>query len=428
MSKQIDTPATADRLPLLQGFGRPAAYSLLETLSVYAVVVLLTHYVLLLPDILLLLPIFLIHAFSSWIGLRQAEKRISAGFAFLPFGVGLLSLLAFPGGWLEKGIGAAVLLVMALRGSIVGRRQLWDNMWLRIPLTGAAAILIVYIIAGRVADLAYSRPFLYLVATLVLALTLLLLNGDRVRNAAGEQTSALGSVLAANRKLTWIVAALIVLAGIMGGPTGVLNAIREWWLSIFGGSLPGNPPGVQPTPQMPSVDYSQLDGLGDASGPPLWLKIIGYALLVLFWIGVGLAVGWLLYRLFGRWLPNGIRNLIRNIASKFGLMRELRSAQNDSNYTDRAEKIATEKSGGLMRFFRRNRRETEYTGDDPRLRYRSVLLGASRKGYALRSSRTPSENGKELSSSAYTEMTPVELEKLVERYNHARYGNGDKRD
>ncbi|MEJ8306842.1 hypothetical protein [Saccharibacillus sacchari] len=423
MSKQVDTPVTANRLPLLQGFGRPAAYSLLETLSVYAIVVLLTHYVLNLPDMVLLLLIFVIHAFASWIGLRQAEKRISTGFAFLPFGVALLSLFAFPGGWLAKGIGAAVLLVIALRGSIVGRRQLWDNMWLRIPLSGAAAILIVYIIAGRAADLAYSRPFLYLVATLVLALTLLLLNGDRVRSAAGEQTSALAHVLAANRKLTWIVAALIVLAGIVGGPTGVLNAIREWWLSIFGGSLPGNPPGVQPTAEMPGVDYSQLGQLGDASGPPLWLKIIGYALLALFWIAAAFAIGWLLYRLFGRWLPNGIRNLIRNLASKFGLMRDLRAAQSDSDYTDQAEKIATEKSGGIMRFFRRNRREAEYTGDDPRLRYRSVLLGASRKGYSLRSSRTPLENGKELSSSSYTEMSPTELEQLVERYNDARYGS-----
>lgn len=428
MSKQAEkTPASA-RIPLLQGFGRPAAYSLLETLSAYAVIILLAHYVLRLPDILLVLPIFVIHAFASWIGLRQAEKRITAAFSFLPFGIGLLSLLAFPGGWLEKGIGAAVLLLIALRGLIVGRRQLWDNMWLRIPLTGVAAILVVYVIAGRVADLAYSRPFLYLVATLILALTLLLLNGDRVRNAAGEQTSALANVLTANRRLTWIVAALIVLAGIIGGPTGVLNAIREWWLSIFGGSLPGNPPGVQPTTQMPSVDYSQLDELGDASEPPLWLKIIGYALLALFWIAAGLAIGWLLYRLFGRWLPNGMRNLIRNLASKFGLMRELRSAQSDSNYTDKAEKIATEKNGGLMRFLRRNRREAEYTGNDPRLRYRSLLLGASRKGYSLRSSRTPLENGKELSSSNYTEMSPIELEKLVERYNQARYGSKQKQD
>ncbi|CAM4382335.1 hypothetical protein [Saccharibacillus endophyticus] len=428
MSKRAETPPVSTRIPLLKDFGRPAAYSLLETLSVYAVVVLLAHYVLKIPDILLVLPIFAIHALASWIGLRQAEKRVSAALSFLPFGVALLSLLAFPGGWLEKGAGAAVLILIALRGLIVGRRQLWDNMWLRIPLSGVAAILIVYIIAGRGIGLMDYRPFLYLVATLILALTLLLLNGDRVRNAAGEQTSALANVLAANRKLTWIVAVLIVLAGIIGGPTGVLNAIREWWLSIFGGSLPGNPPGVQPSSQMPTVDYSQLDELGDASGPPLWLKIIGYALLALFWIAAAVAVGWLLYRLFGRWLPNGIRNLIRNLASKFGLMRELRSAQSDSNYTDKAEKIATEKSGGLMRFLRRKRHEPEYTGDDPRLRYRSVLLGASRKGYSLRSSRTPSENGKELSSGSYTEMSPIELEKLVERYNRARYGGKQERD
>lgn len=428
MSKPAETSPVSTRLPLLQGFGRPAAYSLLETLSVYAFVVLLAHYVLKLPDILLVLPIFAIHAFASWIGLRQAEKRVSAAFSFLPFGIGLLSLLAFPGGWLEKGVGAAVLLLIALRGLIVGRRQLWDNMWLRIPLTGVAAILIVYMIAGRGFGLTDYRPFLYMVATLILALTLLLVNGDRVRHAAGEQTSALANVLTANRKLTWIVAALIVLAGIIGGPTGVLNAIREWWLSIFSGSLPGNPPGTEATPQMPNVDYSQLEGLGGASEPPLWLKIIGYALLALFWIAAAFAIGWLLYRLFGRWLPNGIRNLIRNLASKFGLMRELRSVQSDSTYTDKAEKIATEKSGGLMRFFRRNRREAEYTGDDPRLRYRSVLLGASRKGYSLRASRTPLENKKELSSSNYTEISPIELEKLVERYNHVRYGSKDEKD
>lgn len=419
---------TRTRLPLFKGFGRAAAYSLLETLSAYAVFVLLAHYAVKSSDLLLLLPFLVLHAFGSLIGLRQAEGRLAGWFAFLPFAAALLIGLAFPGGGLAKGSAAAVLLLAAMRGLLVGRRQLWQDMQLRIPLTGVAAMLILYVFAGRTPALADYRPLLYLVSTLVLALTLLLLNGDRVRNAAGQETSALSGVLTKNRQLTWIVAILIVIAGLIGGPTGVLNAIREWWLSIFSGSMPESPPPAEPVQQMPGVDPSVFEQLGEPKETPLWLKIVGYILLWLFWIAAACGVLWLLYRLFGRWLPNGIRSLIQNAAAKFGLMRQIRSSAEDLNYTDKAEKLTEEKKGGLKTFFRRGRREAEYAGDDPRLRYRSVMLHASRKGFPLRPSRTPAENGQELSQGKYTELSSDELAKLVERYNDARYRNAEKRD
>lgn len=415
-------------VPLLKGFGRPAAYSLLETLSAYAAVVLLAHYALKLSDLLLLLLVFALHVSASLIGLRQAEGRMARWPALLPFAGALLIALLLPGGWLPKAAGAAALLLAALRGLLTGRRQLWDNMQLRVPLTGVAALLILYVAAGRLPDLAGYRPLLYSVSTLILALTLLLLNGDRVRHAAQQETSALAGVLTANRRLTWIVAAVIVLAGVIGGPTGALNALREWWLSIFGGSLPGSPSQPETAPQMPGADYSQLQELGGAKETPLWLKIVGYILLALFWLGVGLGIFWLLYRLFGRWLPNGVRNLIRNLAAKFGMMRDIRASQSDKAYTDKAEKLSAEKTGGLKRFFRRSGREAGYTGDDPRLRYRSVVLQAARKGFPLRPSRTPAENGRELANPAYSELSATELEQLVDRYNDARYGPADDRD
>ncbi|CAM3398841.1 MULTISPECIES: DUF4129 domain-containing protein [Saccharibacillus] len=412
--------------PLLQGFGRPAAYSLLETLAAYAAVVLVAHYAVKVSDLLLLLPILALHLSANLIGLRQAEQRIGGAAAALPFAAALLLGLAFPGGWLVKGSAAAVLLLAALRGLLTGRRQLWDQMQLRIPLSGVAAMLILYIVAGRIPDLNEYRPLLYMVSTLALALTLLLLNGDRVRTAAGQETSALSGVLTQNRRLTWIVAALIVIAGLIGGPTGALNALRDWWLSIFGGSLPGNPPAAEPVQPMPGVDASQFEQLGEAGETPLWLKLIGYILLGLFWIAAVLGIGWLLYRLLGRWLPNGIRNLIAKIASRFGLMRAVRLAASNVNYTDKAEKLKENKTAGFARFFRRERREADYGGDDPRLRYRSVVLHASRKGFPLRPSRTPAENGRELSQGRYTELSAEELERLVERYNDARYRDADK--
>ncbi|NGZ75910.1 DUF4129 domain-containing protein [Saccharibacillus alkalitolerans] len=415
-----------ERRPLLQGFGRPAAYSLLETMSVYAPAVLLAHYLLKLPDLLLLLPLLALHLCASLIGLRQAENRLAGWATLLPFAAALLLGLFLPGGTLVRGIGAAVLLLAALRGLMTGRRQLWDNMQLRIPLSGIAALLILYVYAGNTPDLENYRPLLYTVSVLLLALTLLLVNGDRVRDAAGQETSALGSVLTANRRLTWIVAALVVAAGLVGGPTGILNAIREWWMSIFAG--PPAQPDFAPDSPLPAADYSQLGQLGESGETPLWLKAVGYSLRILFFIVLVIVIGWLLYRLFGRWLPNGLRNLIRKIAARFGLMREIRASQDGKNYTDKAEKLAEEKTGSKKRRFRFGRREPEYVGEDPRLRYRSVLMNAARKGFPFLPSRTPAENGRELSAGKYTELSAEELDRLVERYNHARYGHGEKRE
>lgn len=412
-----------ERSSLLRGFGRPAAYSLLEIIAAYAPVAVLAHYGVQQPDLLLLLPMLLLHAAGSLIGLRQAEGRAAGWSAALPFVAALLIALVVPGSLLARGIAAALLLLAALRGLLVGRRQLWDNMWVRIPMTGIAAMFILYIIAGRTAELASYRPPLYLLSVVLLALTLLLVNGDRVRNEAGAQTSAMSNILTANRRLTWIVAAFIVLAGIIGGPTGILNAIRQWWLSIFAGGSPEGAP-VPESPAMPSADYSELLKMGEKQETPLWLKIIGYAFQTVFWALVAALAAWLLYRLFGRWLPNGIRNLIRKIAARLGLMREIRAVQGGANYTDRAEKLSAEETGKRKRrfLFGLGRREAEYTGDDPRLRYRSVVLQALRKGLPFLSSRTPSETGKELAQSRYTELSPSELEQLVERYNQARYG------
>ncbi len=411
------------RQPLLQGFGRPAAYSLLEILAAYAPTAVLAHYVVRQPDLLLLLSMLALHVCASWIGLRQAEGRAAGWMAVLPFAAALLLALVLPGSLLARGTAAALLLIAALRGLLVGRRQLWDNMWVRIPLTGIGAMFILYIIAGRTAELTGYRSPLYLLSVVLLALTLLLVNGDRVRGEAGAETSALSNILTANRRLTWIVAAFIVLAGIIGGPTGILNAIRQWWLSIFAGRSPQGAP-VPESPAMPSADYSELLKMGEKQETPLWLKIIGYAFQTVFWVLVAALAVWLLYRLFGRWLPNGIRNLIRSIAARLGLMREMRTVQNGADYTDRAEKLSAEQTRTRKRPFRFGfgRREAEYTGDDPRLRYRSVVLQALRKGLPFISSRTPAETGKELAQGRYTELSASELEQLVERYNQARYG------
>ncbi|OWA34696.1 hypothetical protein B9G55_15910 [Saccharibacillus sp. O16] len=423
---KIQNGAKAQRQPLLRGFGRPAAYSLLEVLTAYAPAALLAHYVVQQPDLLLLLPMLALHVCASWIGLRQAEARAAGWLAALPFAAALLLALMFPGGLLARGAAAALLLVAALRGLLVGRRQLWDNMWVRIPLTGLTAMFVLYIIAGRTPELLGYRTPLYVLSVLLLALTLLLVNGDRVRNAVGERTSALSGILTTNRKLTWIVAGCVVVAGIIGGPTGILNAIREWWLSIFAGGKPSGSP-VPQTGPMPSADLSGLMDMGEKQETPLWLKMIGYTFQVLFWAGVGLLVLWLLYRLFGRWLPNGIRNLIRKIAARLGLMRELRSVQDSTNYTDRAEKLSAEQTRSRKRSFRFGfgRREAAYTGEDPRLRYRSVVLHALRQGLPFIASRTPAETGRELAKNAYTELSDSELEQLVERYNRARYGDQD---
>ncbi|OWR28120.1 hypothetical protein CDO73_19760 [Saccharibacillus sp. O23] len=412
-----------ERSPLLRGFGRPAAYSLLEIAAAYAPVAVLAHYAVRQPDLLLILPMLLLHAGGSLIGLRQAEGRAAGWMAALPFVIALLLALAIPGGLLARGVAAALLLLSALRGLLVGRRQLWDNMWVRIPMTGIAAMFVLYIVAGRVPELAGYRPQLYLLSVVLLALTLLLVNGDRVRNEAGAETSALSNILTANRRLTWIVAAFIVLAGMIGGPTGILNAIRRWWLSLFAGGTPQGAP-VPESPGMPSADYSELLEMGEKQETPLWLKIIGYAFQTVFWALVAALALWLLYRLFGRWLPNGIRNLVRKIAARLGLMREMRAVQSGASYTDRAEKLSAEETGKRKRRFRfgSGRREAEYAGDDPRLRYRSVVLQALRKGLPFVSSRTPAETGKELAQSRYTELSPSELDQLVERYNQARYG------
>ncbi|GGN92420.1 DUF4129 domain-containing protein [Saccharibacillus kuerlensis] len=414
------------RPPMLQGLGRPAAYSLLETLSVYSAVVLLAHYILQLPDLLLLFPLFVLHAAASLIGLRQAQRRMGSWPTLLPFAFGILIALLIPAGLLIRGAAAAALLLAALRGLLTGRRQLWDNMQLRIPLSGLGAMLILYVVAGRTAELSTYRPFLYMIAVLLLALTLLLINGDRVRNAAGQETSSLGGVLMMNRRLTWMVALLVVVVGIIGGPTGILGAIREWWLSIF--SNTGGQP-IPEIPNMPAVDYSAIQALGEEGGEtPLWLKRVGLILQILFTLVIASVILWLLYRLFGRWLPNGLRNLIRKIATRLGLMREIRASQEGKDYTDRAEKLTAEQAGTKKRRFRPFRRAAEYTGEDPKLRYRSIILHAARRGFLFKASRTPAENGRELSGGRYTELSSAELEKLVERYNDARYRSGKEKE
>ncbi|MDO3408752.1 DUF4129 domain-containing protein [Saccharibacillus sp. CPCC 101409] len=405
----------------LRGLGRPAAYSVLEALSAYAPIVLLSHYVLKLPDLLPLLIVFALHACTSLIGLRQAEHRLPRWLTVPPFAAALAAALLIPGAWFVRAAAALLLLAVAVRGLLVGRRQYWDNMQLRVPLIGLGASLVVYVVAGRTAELAGYRGTLYIAAVLLLVLTLLLLNADKVRFAAGEQTSALAGILTANRRLTWAVAALVVIAGIVGGPTGILGAIRDWWASIFSGSATGPP---LPSDPLPSADYSQLGKLaGEAKEAPLWLKVVGYIFLILFYAAAAAGVLWLLYRIFGRWLPSGIRNLIRRIAAQLGLMRTLRASGDPSDYTDKAEKLSAKETGNRRRLFGFGRREPAYSGSDPRLRYRSVVLQAARKGFPLRASRTPFETGAELTrGDGYTELSAQELRELVERYNSTRYG------
>ncbi|MCQ4086844.1 hypothetical protein [Saccharibacillus sp. JS10] len=409
-------------------FGRPIAYSLLEALSVYALVILLAYFVFQISDLLLLLSVFVIHAASSIIGLKQAQKSGAAWLTIVPFGTAVvISLIVAEGIW-GKSIGAVLLLLIALRGLQVGRQQLWDHILLRIPLVGLSTLLILYIAVGNAVSLAnlviYRSP-LYVASIALLVLLLLLANGDRVRNAAREETSALYSVLTMNRRLTWAMSLFIVLAGIIGGPTGLLRSIRDWWLSIFNAATPGEPE----SPTMAPVDYSALDGLTEQTGEEtVWQKIMAFAGQILLGLAAAICVVvvvwilWILIRKLIHGLPVGIRNLISSIAKRFGIMNSVRAIHREETYTDQAEKIAVERQGGFMQRFRRRKREERYTGNDPKLRYRSVLIEASRNGYSLRTSRTPLENGKELSSGTYTELSQTELDQLVERYNQVRYG------
>ncbi|OZB93555.1 DUF4129 domain-containing protein [Paenibacillus sp. XY044] len=405
-------------------------FSLLESASLYPVAVLLAVYALPLHPLLIWLLAGAVHAAGVLAGREQSRRGGGRlGTPILLAAAVLLPLAVF-GLRLAAAVAALALLAAAIRGLIAGRKQWWKTAVQRLPLIGLGASLVLYITAGQVSALHPHRTSMYVMAMITLFALLLRMNGERVRDAShAEQADRqlFGRILTANRSMTWIVIVLIALLSGWKGLGAIFLLLRDGIRSLLQGLGGDGQPAEQP-PQAPAEPMTP-DLAGLDQGPvqhPMWLKITGYVILGILCLIALILLGMLLYKLFRRWLPERIRNWVRHLAYRLGLLRQIRRiSEETADFVDEVERI--DRVSAKPRRFRRFRKEQDISGSDPRQAYESLIRRAVKKGFAFRASRTPAENGAELSGGeGLTGLTPEAVHTLIDRYNAVRYGG--KRD
>ncbi|ANS75614.1 hypothetical protein AWM70_14260 [Paenibacillus yonginensis] len=420
------------------GLGRTLGFSLLEAGSVYPFIVLLTAFALHLPPLMFLLAVWIAHAAGVLLGTARSRGDLGRSRLGTPLLIAAVLLVpaAVIGLRLPAVLAAAALLAAAVRGLVAGRKQWPAFAPLRLPLIGLAAALVVYITAGRVAVLEPHRTSLYIVAMLVLFMLLLRWNGERVYYASHAQETDLPlfrRILAANRSLTWLVIVFIAVLGGWKGLGSLLLLLRDGLRTLFS-YLESDAPPPEP-PAMPAEPAQMPNLPGMDEGPvkhPLWLQIAGYVVLALAGLVAAVLLGYGIYRLIRRWLPERIRRLLRGLAYRLGLLRSIRQVSPEAaDFVDEVEKIDRLHNGSRgIRGIRRLWKSSGDVGeDDPRRVYENLIRRAVRKGYAFRSSRTPSENGITMTSdSSWTELSAEEVENIISRYNAVRYRRGNPRE
>jgi len=401
--------------------------SLLETAACYPFLLLYMAFAMdLVPGWLPPL-IWLLHAMGTLTGIRQAEGKK----ALLPAAaLILIALIPLAAAGLRAAILAALIsLIAVFRGLIVGRKGLWREIDLKLPLAGLGAALIVYGVASRVDALEPYRISLYFMSLFTLFAVLLRWNGDRVRDASNAQETdrqLLRRILARNRWMTWLTIAAIALLSLWNGLGEGLAYVRQWlaeWLSGLGGGE--QPQAVQEPPAQPQ----QPDlGLPPASHTPHWVQVASQILFYLLAAAVALVLLFLLYRLLRRWLPESLRAWMARLAQRLRLMREIRrTTLDEGDYVDEVEKIEPVQKRPGRRWRRRKDHPAGAESGDPRRAYANLIRHAVKQGYAFRPSLTPSENGDLLSAkSEYTRLASQEVDRVVRRYNEVRYGSGAK--
>lgn len=421
MIQERITPANFFRLMI-----RMFLWSCLELAAVYPLVVLLAVFGLHLSAAALLLFLLVIHYAAGLIGFSQtrdkAKTRMAAilGGALLAAACALAVYLIY--GFSLKGallLAAAVLL--AGRGWIGGRKQFWGRLEYVLPLLGLAANLIVYAVSRNNELLTGYRPSFY-IAVLVILITLLFRsNSDKLRaafRANDKRPLPMGRILAANRKLTgWTLAVILLLTAWQG-----LGPLLSW---LWGKAVSQiSFPKQEIQPEMQETPDLALPGGGFQKGPsatPLWLKIAGYALLGIVLLAVLLFVCFLLYRLFSRWLPAGVKRFIHQLLLR---LKQLGVAvKEQTGYVDEVERL--EPLANRRKVKSRLKKQGSNAGSpesDPRAAYRSFIRSAMRKGFKFQASHTPGENGEKLAESgSYSNLTPQETKELIQVYELARY-------
>lgn len=401
--------------------------SLLETAACYPFLLLYMAFAMdLVPGWLLPL-IWLLHAAGTLTGIRQAR----GGKALLPAAALIAAaLIPLAATGLRAGVLAALVSFIAVfRGLVVGRKELWREIDLKLPLAGLGAALIVYGFSSRVGALEPYRISLYFMSLFTLFAVLLRWNGDRVRDASNAQETdrqLLRRIVARNRRMTWLTIAVIALLSLWNGLGEGLAYARRWlaeWLRGLGGGE--KPQAVQEPPAQPQ----QPDlGLPPASPTPHWVQVASQLLFYLLAAAVALVLLFLLYRLLRRWLPESLRAWLARLAQRLRLMREIRrTTLDEGDYVDEVEKIEPVQKRPGRRWRRRNDDAAGAGSGDPRRAYANLIRRAVKQGYAFRSSLTPSENADLISAKTeYTNLAPHEVEQVVRRYNQVRYGAGTK--
>ncbi|MDR9853570.1 hypothetical protein RJP21_08155 [Paenibacillus sp. VCA1] len=398
--------------------------SLLETAACYPFVLLYMVFAMdLVPGWMPPL-IWLLHALGTLAGIRQAGGKK----ALLPVAALIAAaLIPLAAAGLRAGVLAALVsLIAVFRGLIVGRKELWREIDLKLPLAGLGAALIVYGVSSRVDALEPYRIGLYFMSLFTLFTVLLRWNGDRVRDASNAQETdrqLLRRILARNRRMTWLTIAVIALLSLWNGLGQGLAYVKHWlaeWLRGLGGG--DQPQAVEEPPAQPQ----QPDmGLPPASPTPHWVQVASQILFYLLAAVVALVLLALLYRLLRRWLPESLRALLARLAQRLRLMREIRRTTLDEGaYVDEVEKIErVQKRPGRWRRKRGDALDGA-GGGDPRRAYESLIRRAVKQGYGFRASLTPSENGTRLTSKDdYTGLDPKDVNRIVDRYNEVRYGS-----
>ncbi|MED5018733.1 hypothetical protein P9847_15600 [Paenibacillus chibensis] len=402
-------------------------HSLLETAACYPLLLLYMVYAMQAAPWWLLLLVWLLHAAGTLVGMRQANGHKASLLTLVVLAAALLPLV-FAGAGLRAVILATLLLLLAdIRGLIVGRKEQWRHLQLNLPLAGLAAALIVYGISSRVEAIEPHRTLLYLMSLLTLFGVLLRWNGDRVREASNAQETdqlLLRRIMSRNRRMTWMVVALILLLSMWNGLGQGLAYVRRWLAGLLRGLTSGEPPKPDSSPQeMPQ--QGPLD-LPPPTPSPKWVHIVGQIVFVMLIVLISVALLLLMYRLLRRWLPERFRAFIERLARRLRLLREIRSIPMDQgDYVDEVERI--ERVGKRPGRLKKRRRDAAAVQDqDPRRAYEGLIRAAVKRGYKFRPSLTPTENGMELAGKEeFTGLQEQEIDLVVSRYNRIRYSSED---
>ncbi|OAB48283.1 DUF4129 domain-containing protein [Paenibacillus antarcticus] len=396
-----------------------------EIAAYYAIIVVISHYVLLSSSLYIAGMMWIAGTCGIVISLLLSKRQRWMNWVCILLAGGLIFAVT---GQFNSGIRGWILCVVligvAFRGNSL-TEQGWKVTFSPIyQLQGIGCTLVLSIFSNNLSLTAIDAGSLYMAGLISLCSWILRLNSEQVRRETlsnhSTQLGAFRGFVRVNRGWSMLVIFCMVIFGaftqLSQGLYWLWNQFAHW-LSRIIDMMNQRPKPINPEPAPIPEAFPIEQGTPKEAGSSLWMDLLYWTAKVI----IALVVIYILFRIV-RFITVKIGQFIANLYSR-GVGSPTQHLTDNITYRDKVEKI--EKNRRSFSF----RRKRNLLPDNPhgkvRYYYKRMVQRAIREGLVYSTSQTPNEIAFLLEGNKKGESTlsASDVNNITSLYNDVRYGN-----